>query len=150
MAEVFYCQYLSDGQIVRTGRIDENSTGLVENSTSTLLVTSEKVVLGESYVDVATQTVLPMASVTATTALSADTNEVVSLTGLPNCTVNYYLGEYSAPLIPTPEDTQEPIATDTVSDGQLDISSDLAGVYTITLSAPTSLESVVTFTVEDA
>ena len=150
MAEVFYCQYLTDGEIVSTGRIDENSTGLVENNTSTLLVTSEEVVLGESYVDVATQTVLPMASVTATTALSADTNEVVSLTGLPNCTVNYYLGEYVTPLIPTPEDTQEPIATDTVSDGQLDISSDLAGVYTIMLSAPTSLESVVTFTVEDA
>ncbi len=150
MAEVFYCTYESNGAITSTGRSDDEYLSLVVESGSTLLVTPEEVNLGESYVDVATETVLPMTSVTATTTLSADIDEVVSLTGLPNCTVNYYLGVYVIPEIPTTESIQEPIATDTVSDGQLDISSDLAGVYTIMLSAPTSLESVVTFTVEDA
>ena len=150
MAEVFYCKYISDGEIVNTGRIDENRTSLVEDDNSTLLITSEKVIFGQDYVDVSTQTVLPMSAVTATTTLSADTDAVVSLTGLPDCTVNYYLGEYVTPLIPTLEDTQEPIATDSVTDGQLDISADLAGTYSIVLTAPTSLDTVVTFTVEDA
>ncbi len=150
MAQVFYCVYDSDGAVTKTGRTDNSTTSLIDLDGGTLLVTTDEVFLGQDYVDVATETVLPMTHVTATATLSADTDEVVSLTGLPDCTVNYYLGDYVTPLIPTLEDTQEPIATDTVTDGQLDISADLAGVYTIMLSASTSLESIVTFTVEDS
>ncbi len=151
MAEVFYCTYEANGVITRAGRGDDEYLNLIVESGSTLLITPDEVSFGESYVDVATQTVVPMTPVTATTTLSADTDEVVSLTGLPDCTVKYYLGHYTVPIILTPEaGLQEAIAEDTVSDGQLDISSDLAGEYTIILSAPTFLDTNVLLTVEDA
>ncbi len=150
MADVFYCQYLTDGQIVSTGRIDEDLISMLDTGSSTLLVTTDEVIFGESYVDVTTQTVEPMVPVTAVTTLNADTDSVVSLTNLPDCTAEYYLGDYIEPNIVTIEDTEIPIASDTISDGQLDISADLAGEYTIMLSSPISLKSKVLLTVEDA
>ncbi len=147
MAQVFYCQYTAEGEIVSSGRTSEGSIGELAEDGLTLLVTADEVNVGQDYFDVTTQTVLPMTAITTTTELSADTNAVVTLSGLPDCTATYYLGAYN----PEPLDTPNIIInTDTVADGQLDISADLAGTYTIVLTAPTSLESVVTFTVEDA
>ncbi len=98
------------------------------------------------YVDLTTLAPSPKTAITSSTSITTSTNVAATLSGLPDCDVAYYAGNLDEDALNI---SMEQLATDTVSDGQLNVSSDLAGVYSIILSAPTFLDTTVVLTVED-
>ncbi len=142
----FIITYNPDGSILSSTQGSATLADVVQGSGELAIEVDGLYNPAQYYVDLNTLTPVPKTAVTATTTLTANTDVTATLSGLPDCDVKYYSGTTDEGGVNPPN---EVIATDTVSDGQLNVSSDLAGEYSIVLSAPTFLDTTVVLTVED-
>ncbi len=99
-------------------------------------------------VDLTTLTIVPKTYIDTPLTLSTTVNVPVVIAGLPDCTAEY------AVTPPEPIDTEELasetyIASDDITDGTLNLTVDLAGSYTIVLTSPIYLPTIIELTVEN-
>lgn len=95
--------------------------------------TSDDEIDSEYYkVDLTTLEIVPKTLVSGIANITAQVDAVATITGLPSCTAAFS------------DDT-----TVEISDGELEVSCDLAGTQSISITSPLYLPAVVTFTVTE-
>ncbi len=142
----FVITYEPDGSIISSCQGEATLADITQGTGELAIETDALYNPAEYYIDLTTLTPTAKTAITSNTAITATVSTAVSITGLPDCTATYYPGTISegSPIAPS-----DAIATDSVTDGQLDISADLAGDYSIVLTAPTYLDTTVLLTVQD-
>ena len=143
---IFIITYEPDGSIISSGQTN-GSLADVTASTEELTIEADGIYNpAEYYVDLVNLVPVAKTPITSNTAITANVSTATALTGLPECDATYYAGTLSegSPVVPS-----EAIATDSITDGELDVSADLAGDYSIVLTAPTYLDTTVLLTVQD-
>ena len=138
--------YDIDGTIITSSQGDATLAEVIAGSGDLAIQTDGLYNPAEYYVDLVNLVPVAKTAITSATTLSADVNVDAVLQQLPDCTVKYYEGTIPEGSVIPPNPV---LATDTIQDGDLYVSSDLAGEYSIVLSAPTYLDTTVVLTVQD-
>jgi len=138
--------YDTDGTIITSSQGDATLAEVIAGSGELAIETDGLYNPAEYYVDLVNLVPVAKTAITSTTALTAAVSTTALLEQLPDCTAKYYEGTIpeGSPIPPNPV-----LATDTIQDGDLYVSSDLAGEYSIVLTAPTFLDTTVVLTVQD-
>ncbi len=143
---IYIITYDTDGTIITSSQGDTTLADVIAGSGELAIETDGLYNPAEYYVDLVNLVPVAKTPITSNTAITANVSTATALTGLPECDATYYAGTLSegSPAVPS-----EAIATDSITDGELDVSADLAGDYSIVLTAPTYLDTTVLLTVQD-
>lgn len=138
--------YEPDGSIISSSMGEATLSDVIEGSGELAIQVDDIYDPEQYYVDLTSLTPVARTAITANTALSTPVSVAATLSGLPNCTVQYFQGVNTEGSATAPPPI---LATDSVTDGVLNVSSDLAGEYSIVLTAPTYLDTTVVLTVQE-
>ncbi len=146
----------STGIIRYISESSEDSTGGVDftpPASDSYITYDDEISPDTYYVDLSTLELAPKTPIDVPSTQTVQVNSVLSMSGLPDCSVAFYKGaeltEVTEGGVTFIEVYGDDIASAEISDGVLNFTSDLAGEYTLILTAPLYLETSTVITVTE-